>query len=358
MKDKYYHLDEIKALDADYNIIIGERSNGKSFAVKENCINDYLDDKGNFVYLRRWDMDIKKTNIDKYFADEELVKKLKKKTNGLYDCLSYYGGDIYMSKHINRKTIERIDLCGFSMSLSGGTHFKSVTPPNVKNIIFEEFITDDMYLEDEITLFFNLISTVARRRKVKVWLIGNTISRLCPYFDEWGLTNTKKQKKGTIDVYTHKVDTIINGHSVSNEIKIAVELCNNIVENKMFFGDSASMISGGEWQTKKYPKLPKPREEAEILYRVLIVKYNMSYMMEVLKYDYTLLYVYPATKYKFEGRILCNVFFDNPLITENLTPITRGDKIVLSMIEQNKICFSDNLTGSEFYTLLKGGDII
>ena len=40
MKQKYYSIDKIKKLDCEYNILLGERSNGKSYAVKQNALID------------------------------------------------------------------------------------------------------------------------------------------------------------------------------------------------------------------------------------------------------------------------------------------------------------------------------
>ena len=58
MKTKYYSLKKILAENADYNIIIGERSNGKTFATLEYILKDYIDNKKEGAYIRRWRDDI------------------------------------------------------------------------------------------------------------------------------------------------------------------------------------------------------------------------------------------------------------------------------------------------------------
>ena len=79
------------------------------------------------------------------------------------------------------------------MALSASTHYKSTQYPFVKNMIFEEFVTDGLYLQNECNLLMQLVSTVFRNRKDgKVFLIGNTISRVCPYFYEWELRGIPK----------------------------------------------------------------------------------------------------------------------------------------------------------------------
>ena len=38
MKQKYYNIENLLKQKAEYNILLGERSNGKSYAVKYMCL--------------------------------------------------------------------------------------------------------------------------------------------------------------------------------------------------------------------------------------------------------------------------------------------------------------------------------
>ena len=53
-KYKFYTTDNIDAKDATYNVIFGEMSNGKSFAVKMKILKNYLDGKGSGALIRRF----------------------------------------------------------------------------------------------------------------------------------------------------------------------------------------------------------------------------------------------------------------------------------------------------------------
>ena len=57
MKSKYYSLDRILKLNCLYNIIIGERSNGKTFAVQKYIIEQYLKTGHQGAIVRRWEED-------------------------------------------------------------------------------------------------------------------------------------------------------------------------------------------------------------------------------------------------------------------------------------------------------------
>ena len=69
----------------------------------------------------------------------------------------------------------------------------------------------------------------------------------------------------------------------------------------------------------------------------------------------TLLYVYPATKNisKKCKRIVTDDFTTYPLATCNLTDLLRYDTVVIDMIKNKRIAFSDNLCGTEFTQIKK-----
>ena len=60
--NKYYSLDRIKKVQAHYKMLLGGRNIGKSYAVKHDTIKTCFDSGKHFIYLRRWDEDIKTKN--------------------------------------------------------------------------------------------------------------------------------------------------------------------------------------------------------------------------------------------------------------------------------------------------------
>lgn len=53
-KPKYYSLNNIKKKDAVYNVIFGERSNGKTYAVLKEGIRHYFETGGQLAIVRRY----------------------------------------------------------------------------------------------------------------------------------------------------------------------------------------------------------------------------------------------------------------------------------------------------------------
>lgn len=344
MKQKFYSIKNIIKQDCEYNLLLGERANGKSYAVKHYCINDYLETGNRFIYLRRLTVEVKNMMVESYFNDVDVPKI----TKGKYDCITVYRSEIYFSRIDEEGRIERCEQIGTAMALSTSAHYKSMALMKYKNIIFEEFITTGAYLFDETTTLQHLVSTVIRRNRGQVFLLGNTISRLCPYFSEWSLTGIPTQERGTIDIYkvnTEQKDD--DGNPIT--IKIAVELCESSGSNsKMFFGAVSKAITGGAWESYEQPHIPYPYDECEKIYSLTIIKYNMMYCAEILKHESEFfVFVRPTSKLR-TRRIIQSNYDTNMFVTSKLVELTKGDKLMRKLFILNKICYSDNLTGTEF----------
>ena len=253
MKNKYYSLNKILSLEAIYNIIIGERSNGKTYACLKYALEKWLKNKETFAYVRRWKDDAKPTQLKKLYSSMDI----KAITKGKYDCIDYYNNCFWLCvKNIEKEIIERKEIIGYRFILSDNEEYKSYQYPTITTIIFDEILTRDNYIVDEFIEFENLISTIIRdRNNVKIFMLGNTINKYCPYFNEMGLTNVKNQKPGTIDFYTY-------GNS---QTTCAVEYCESRkdVESKItkskYFGfnnPKLKMITEGAWEIDIYPHLP------------------------------------------------------------------------------------------------------
>ena len=65
------------------------------------------------------------------------------------------------------------------------------------------------------------------------------------------------------------------------------------------------------------------------------------------------LYVYPYTKERTIKRKITDKFSTEKMTTRYLIYITKYDKLVKDLIEEKKIVFSDNLTGTEFFQSIK-----
>ena len=338
---KYYSISNMLSTNARYMILLGQRANGKSYQAKLTVLNDYVQSGERFIYLRRRLEDIKTAAVEEYFGDMPISKI----TKGEYNGIKAWQNRIYLTYTDSEGKVTKKDQCGYYCALNVAERYKSWSFPKVYNMVYEEFITDGAYLIDEPTMLQQFVSTVFRHRTGRVIMVGNTLSRVCPYFNEWALEGTLKQKQGTIEVYHYKD---FDGEIVD----IAVEYCANAnISNSMFFGQAGKQIVTGEWEVKCANRLPKPIEEYENVYEVLLIYQKFKFVLQLLVEPNDggkLIFVYPFTGSRKFDRIIQDEFSDLPNITRKLDISRRPEAYIRNCLVLDKVCYSDNLTASDF----------
>lgn len=198
----WYDVNKTLSHNCLLNFIVGQRGVGKTFSCKKRVINNFLKKGEQFIYLRRYDTELKKDMIERFFDDvmdwyPDTEFKVSK-------------GCFYIDGH----------LAGYYIPLSKSAQYKSVPFPLVSMIIYDEFIIDQgliRYLPNEVTSFNEFYSTVARLRDVTVFFLSNAITFTNPYFLYFDLKLQQGQtivKKGDIllelvanDEYAEKAST-------------------------------------------------------------------------------------------------------------------------------------------------------
>lgn len=338
-KKQYYDISNILKTNASYMMLLGQRSNGKSYQVKKVVLEEAYHHDKLFVYLRRWERDIKQDYVTEYFSD----MPIKEITNGVYTGVLAYQGYIFFYNLDDDNKIVKGKTIGRYLALNLNERYKSQVFKNYEYLIYEEFITDKLYLDNECRTLMQMVSTIFRSRKGTVFLVGNTLSRVCPYFSEWSLTGTLKQKPGTIEVYHYHVEDDV--------IDVAVEYCaNSNKTNTMFFGQASKQIISGEWDTEDLPHLPGDQQDYECVYKVLVKYQSFNFMMNLLIDDEgsKIVFIYPHTGKTKVDRIIQDEFSINPLINNRLDPRHKPEAHILDCFRFNKVCYSDNLTGTDF----------
>jgi len=318
----YYRLDNILKRKAQYNVIIGERSNGKSYSVLEHVIKRWVEKHEEFALIRRWQEDVRGRRAQKVFSDfnNGYISKI---TNNTYDCIYYINGSYYFAKtddETGKKIYnETTDLFGYTFSLADDEHNKSLQYPKVKTVFFDEFIARKVYLYDEFVTFVNVLSTIIRRRKdVIIFMCGNTVNKYCPYFEEMGLTNVLTMPQNSIDVYQY-------GES---ELRVAVEYCDSLEKEKdnnfyfAFDNPKLKMITTGSWELGNYPHLPVKYSPDDILLTYFIEFNNQLYQCEIISTENDNLFTY---------------------IHKKTTAIKNGDDIVYSVDDSEKWNYNSNI---------------
>lgn len=206
-----------------------------------------------------------------------------------------------------------------------------------------------LYIKNEPDRLMYLYSTIDRKRGVvELWLVGNSVSRVCPYINAWGLDKIfSKLKQGEIATKTIDNDGTI--------IKIAVEYCKSSGGKNMAIGNASKMINSGAWETTPQPKLPKSLKEYKKLYTFGFQYKGFKFLCEYLKDKETkevCWFIYPFYK-DFSNKII--VFSDEIKISKywqrdiyNPSFNNDGLKRLLGTFKENKIFYSDDLCGTDF----------
>ena len=318
---KYYSLNKINKKNATYNVIFGERSNGKTYATLKQVLENYFSDGSQFAYIRRWSVDVQPKRMNNLFNAIIEDGYLEKLSGGKFTAIFYRTGRFYLCTYNDKgKPIyNEEDIIGYAFSLSENEHNKANSYPRVTIIIFDEFLTNKIYLPDEFILFMNTVSTIVRQRtNVKIYMLGNTVNKFCPYFKEMGLTNILSMKQGTIDVYTYG----------ETRLKVAVEYADSkkkFKKNNFYFAfnnPKLKMITGGAWELNIYPHAPVKWLPKNIIFTYFIDFNDSLYQCEIINKD-------------------TNVF---TYIHEKTTPLKNPDKDIIYTLDYNpKINYNINI---------------
>ena len=352
-KITHYSLDNIEKEDADFNLIWGEKGNGKSYQVKhKRGVLKYLESGSRFILLRRWKDEITTEKVEHYFADVDIYKI----TNAQYNCITTYRKSIYLSNYDPETSkTTRGEKIGYVMALSQEQNYSGCSFLDVEDIIFEEFMSRNEYISNEANKLMYLYSTIDRKRhKVKVWLAGNTVSRVCPYIQDWDLHKIiSSQKQGSI--ITKEIPA---GEEFGQTIyaKLAIEYCKSTGKSSFVFGKAADMINKGEWQSDPQPHLQKSvncyDSKLKIIFNFKTFTFIGDYLIDKeTKED--VWYIYP-----YSGRIKDNtVVISDQVKTSNYWQRNIYDtqfkneklnRLLYNTFRESKIFYSTDLCGTDF----------
>ncbi len=357
-KDKivYWNPKNILSKNCSYNIIYGERSNGKTYGVLNYALEEYFKDGGELAIIRRMEEDFRGKRGQQMFDGLVANGVIKRLSHGKYNGVKYYSQRWYFKYDAEKKEDSYVDdkPFAYAFALSTMEHDKSTSYPKIKRVAFDEFLTRDRYLYNEFVLFQNVLSTIIRLRDdVVIFMMGNTVNQWSPYYSEMGLTNIRKQKKGTIDVYTY-------GES---NLRVAVEYTDSPTKDKKsdkyfaFDNPRLQMITNGSWEMDIYPHLPVKYAPKNIMYMYFIKFDNQILQCEIIhvpkdeenERDMLFTFIHrKTTDIKDDGTCIIYQEDSNPLpnYRKRITkPITQIEKRIVSFFAKDKVFYQDNEVG-------------
>ena len=208
----FYTLDKVISYNVPVNIIITERGYGKSFSVKDYVINRYLKHKESFIYIRRYENELKSvfehgsSGNQKDFFDD-----LKDK----------FPDHILQAK--NKKFYCDNEVFGYAKRMTEAQDLKSSSYQNITTIIIDEYPIEKgkrYYLPNEGMILLGMFDSIIRNKEaseVKIFILGNAVEGLeySPLFLFFNL----QLPYGKKDIKLFKDNTILLQYATNSEFR-------------------------------------------------------------------------------------------------------------------------------------------
>lgn len=351
-KMKYYSSERIDKENAIYNIIIGERSNGKTYDLLKKAVENYTMKGKQTAIIRRYSVDFKGKRGKVMFSALVENGEIFRLTKGEFTHVVYKSAQWFFAIRDEETDVDILseEPFAYAFSLSEMEHDKSTSYPKITLVIFDEFLTRGYYLPDEFVIFMNVISTIARERDtIKIYMLGNTVNTSSIYFTEMGLKHISKMKQGEIAVYEY-------GES---GLKVAVELCGEVgkkrqkkASDKLFAFDNPKlhMITNGAWEMALYPHCPKKYAQKDILFTYFIEFEIYRLQCEIIRIENDIFtYIHKKTtplKDKENDLIYCTDFSTKPNYRRKITkPQTDFERKIVQFFIDELVFYQDNEVG-------------
>lgn len=358
---KFYDIEPILKTKSKYNMIIGMRSNGKTYGALRHALSEYFKHGSEIAYIRRYREDLRGKRGEQLFAALVLNEEVSKLSGGEWTGIRYYSQRWYLIRYNEKGDEVRSErpFC-YGFSLSEMEHDKSISYPLIRTVIFDEFITRQYYLNDEFVLFCNALSTIIRLRDdVTIFMLGNTVNKFCPYFKEMGLKHIESMEPGTIDTYK----TVAG-------LRIAVEYCATTDTKSAnrpsdiyfsFDNPKLEMITGGSWELDIYPHLPCRYRPDDVIFSYFIDFDSQLLQCEIVQFTADSVYLEPSEspvfftyihrkttplKYPDTDIIFSTRYDPRPNWFRNIKrPTCDIDRKIASFFSNYKIFYQDNDVG-------------
>lgn len=386
-KSKWHDYEIEETLSAseepiDIAFIYSGRNRGKSFEISSQLIADAWYDKKLFGYIRR--NDCTSYDIEQYFEDKrDFIKDM---TDGLYCGITRQKGKLkFFSEESDEETgeVNRIigEDCGYFFALSRQASYKSLQYPEVKNLIYEEVLTDGSYLSSEPEKLMNLYSTVRRSKEdFMMWLVSNTVSVVNPYSNSWGIY-LAKNKPGEIRLSKLYLGSkgedgeeeylLIASHYLQNKDLITKE------ESKKKRNRIRTSISSNRWdELQLYTTVSLRFMKQFTIYETVVFEFDdLMFQGDIVEVPNNILRLYTADEDEtvvpmketipilYIRRKTTEPFATTRLYTNNAERmseyVTKGfkiiykiDKAIDAILNRGWVIGADNLTMNDFYKSL------
>lgn len=191
----YWNPNKLLSYNCVMNICESGRGFGKTFGTITHLCKRFIKTGEQFIYLRRYEKDlcfIRSKFFDAHF-DKNILERTKWRVEG--NDIIYNEDGIIDDKYDKTKD----KTVGILLSFCDYSRLKSVPLPNVRWILFEEYIDEkNKYIKNEVDTLMSIYESTDRSKdKVRMILLGNHASDINPYYEYLGIVPHKES------IFTH-----------------------------------------------------------------------------------------------------------------------------------------------------------
>ena len=328
-KLNYVSLDRIKREHAHYNLLIGQRSNGKTFAVFKEALERFVKTGEQSALIRRWREDFRGKRGEAMFRGLVSQGIPGKLTDGKWTEIAYYAGRWYLARYDEEKDklIKHPEPFCFAFALSEMEHLSTI---------------------------------IRQRNNVVIYMMANTINKYAPYWKEMGLVGIDKFQEGDLKIFRY-------GES---ELRVAVQFTDSLSKEGKpsdvyfaFNNPKLQMITGqGQvWEIDIYPHCPRKYYKDNVLYSYFIDFNDELLQCDIVNIkDETFTFIHRKTgKIKYPEEDLIFSLNDSPRLNHRKYLYETFDKLgkrIYYFFQIHKVFYQDNDVGElvRNYLMQKG----
>lgn len=193
----HFDSSEVQSYGALVNLVLSDRSDGKTFNIKSKGFARWLKNKEQYVYLRRWKSEIPQEMYSTFY--DEVVNAV---ACGSFTCpntdekalveqiINYEFLGTKTAVYVRQKGNKEWDTLCYLLPLTMTAKKKSVLSiKRITHIEYDEFVAlDGRYLQNEMNTLMEFYKSVDRDRDTTILdLYGNRIDNFNPFFDFFGI---------------------------------------------------------------------------------------------------------------------------------------------------------------------------
>ena len=189
---KLLSLKDINGRVPELYICTTNRTGGKTTYFGRLLVNRFIKQRKKFALLYRFNYELDGV-ADKFFKDIQGLFFI-----GWEMISERRAGNIFHELFLVKNHDEETKVsCGYAISLNSADQLKKYSHlfSDVESVLFDEFQSEtNHYCSDEIRKFLSIHTSIARgqgkqRRYVPVYMLGNQVSIINPYYTELGISS-------------------------------------------------------------------------------------------------------------------------------------------------------------------------